>query len=72
MKGRESIAGLVFSVIDEVINTTESVHSSINNVIYYKGDKGLSDRKIGRRKEVYRTIKHVNSKVEELVTKMLN
>lgn len=66
MKKKESIVKLVFGCIDEVVSTTENIHSSIVKNVADTSKNGFQEG--GKRKHVYDTIKAVNSKVEELVS----
>jgi hypothetical protein len=71
MKDRESVAELVFSIIDNIITTTEGIHDTIHGAVVDKDGSEQSKRRMGMRKDVYDTIKSVNSKVEECVLKLL-
>jgi hypothetical protein len=69
MKEKESIIGLVFGCINEVVSTTENIHKSIVEKTVGVSENGFQEG--GRRKRVYDSIKDVNCKVEELVSNTL-
>lgn len=66
MNQKGSIVKLVFGSIDQVVSTVENIHQSIAHTAGNASKGGF--REGGRRKNVYATIKAVNSKVEELVS----
>ncbi len=66
MKEKEAVVKLVFGCIDEVVSTTEHIHRNIVEKIAGTAQNGFQEG--GKRKNVYDTIKVVNSKVGELVS----
>jgi hypothetical protein len=70
MKEKGSIVKLVFGCINEVVSTTENIHREIVEKTAGASASGFEDG--GRRKQVYDTIKAVNSKVEDLLSDPLN
>jgi hypothetical protein len=69
MKEKESIVGLVFGCINEVVSTTENIHRSIVEKTVGSSENGFQEG--GRRKRVYDAVKDINSKVEDVVSNTL-